>query len=558
MKLQILSDLYTETNRLFIAGSKFAQNDPRVMKYIPQLEKMGEKVPVMAKLAGKYIDLVKADSENSASALLGAGNFLYAVLATQGTVEVDGETVEPKLFITEIPKTQTPYSRLEPVISALTLSKSGRYEVVQNAFDEGLLNDFRLYGPLATALDDGYLELATFVCKNVILNIGSIMIPYLLETYNEQGKRGDAMRLELLGAFKYEDVEKLALSAVVNGSPMIAVEGVKILGINKNNEQYLLKLANDRKSAVREAAFIALIRMDSAEGKELMIKMLEGSKYKDAVEGAALCTDTAYVTKIVDLVSSHVDTPDKFEEVLPCLRNKNDDCVYDFYKKILGMNAYQKTVKDGAHAYNARYGSRVDSFIFDCLLENGTKKELEFFEELSYIDKKKEIPLLMMKYFQLATKFYSPEKIYDKFSGYYASSKNIGMMEMYFNSSAVMVDRYSDDAVKKFHKILDAKWTAHFVKKNDFVGIAAATYDRPSETKNLILKCVRKKIGKPKIDSGLEIAIGLILKKLDKEELKELSDALHREEKVNDRPNYAVARALSSIVTELDGRNEAN
>ena len=40
-----LYDLQQELNRLFIAGSKFAKNDPRLQKHIPILKKLGEKLP---------------------------------------------------------------------------------------------------------------------------------------------------------------------------------------------------------------------------------------------------------------------------------------------------------------------------------------------------------------------------------------------------------------------------------------------------------------------------------------------------------------------------------
>ena len=46
-----LYDLQQELNRLFIAGSKFAKNDPRLQKHVPILKKLGEKAPVFNKLA---------------------------------------------------------------------------------------------------------------------------------------------------------------------------------------------------------------------------------------------------------------------------------------------------------------------------------------------------------------------------------------------------------------------------------------------------------------------------------------------------------------------------
>ena len=53
MKIQVLSDLNTEINRLFVAGGKYAKGDARVAKLLPTLQKMGEKAPTMKRLAGR-------------------------------------------------------------------------------------------------------------------------------------------------------------------------------------------------------------------------------------------------------------------------------------------------------------------------------------------------------------------------------------------------------------------------------------------------------------------------------------------------------------------------
>lgn len=46
MKMQMLYDMQQEINRLFIAGSKFASGDPRLSRFVPVCERMGEKAPV--------------------------------------------------------------------------------------------------------------------------------------------------------------------------------------------------------------------------------------------------------------------------------------------------------------------------------------------------------------------------------------------------------------------------------------------------------------------------------------------------------------------------------
>jgi hypothetical protein len=460
--------LYDETNRLFIAGSKFAKNDPRVSKFIPALEKMGEKAPVMKLLAQKYNTLVDAVPESATEALLDAGGFLYSVLATQGETAVSGEISEDKPFITSFPKSQMPHSRIRPVADALTSSGQGHYNVVAEAYNAGVLDDFRLYAPLASALDHSYSELADFVGQRVIPRIGAVMIPYILSGYDgKSAKKSDVRRLELLDSLGYEGVEELARAAAENGGADVAAAGIRILGKNKDNEKYLIQLAGDKKSAVREAALAGLMRMDSSEGKELMLKTLGGAKYKSAVEAASLCADSAYSAKIVGVVRASFtkETADKFEDLLRSLRNKTDDVVYDFFKEILK---------------NKELPQHDQKLIFVYLIENGIEKGIGVFEEIWGKN-----PCAASYYFQLAKKFYTPDKLFKVFSKVYESSDN-DICYYYFGYLIDGVYR----KIGEMGEVLSPKWKKLFIKKNDVVGIAATTCGDPKETEKLLTKCL--------------------------------------------------------------------
>ena len=90
-----LYDLQQELNRLFIAGSKFAKNDPRLQKHVPILKKLGEKAPVFNKLAQEVESLLQVESTQAAEKLLNVATLLYSVLYTQGvTVEAEAQKSE--------------------------------------------------------------------------------------------------------------------------------------------------------------------------------------------------------------------------------------------------------------------------------------------------------------------------------------------------------------------------------------------------------------------------------------------------------------------------------
>lgn len=84
MRIQALYDLQQEIDRLYIAGSKFAKDDPRLAKQLPVLNKLGEKAPVFKKLAQNVEELIQSNALKSSEKLLDTGGLLYSVLYTQG------------------------------------------------------------------------------------------------------------------------------------------------------------------------------------------------------------------------------------------------------------------------------------------------------------------------------------------------------------------------------------------------------------------------------------------------------------------------------------------
>ncbi|MDR0196445.1 MAG: hypothetical protein LBI73_15100 [Myroides sp.] len=62
MKIPVLVDLQQEVNRLYIAGSKFAPNAPRLKKLVPTLDAMAQKAPVFKKLSENVTALIESNT----------------------------------------------------------------------------------------------------------------------------------------------------------------------------------------------------------------------------------------------------------------------------------------------------------------------------------------------------------------------------------------------------------------------------------------------------------------------------------------------------------------
>ena len=394
--MKILNDLYSEIKRLFIAGSKFAPGDMRISRLLPQLQKIGEKSPVIKRLADMTEDML--NSSQPEVALPDLGVFLLAIMNTQGNINIENLTEqENKPFFKELPITTVPYSALEPVITALTTTGQGRYETIKNAFESGNLNDFRLYSHIAKALDDKYAELADLI-RTIIKSIGEQMIPFILRDLDiKSKKKSDGARMELLDALNYEHITTLAEQALQEGSSITKVEALKILGRDSTHEELLLTYLEDRKSDVKEAALIGLIRMDSVKGYEKFLQILESKQFDSAIPAVKYCKNNNYIDQITNTIE------DKFK----VKSKKYDDNLY-------WLSA---AINDMGELYSHSIAVKIYERIFNTPPFN---TEYRFSEH----------------YFNQAKHVYTPEQICEVFLPYYSTNHyfNYDCMEIVLNS----------------------------------------------------------------------------------------------------------------------------
>lgn len=460
MKIQILEDLYNEVNRLFIAGSKFTKDDPRISKLIPVLRKMGEKSPVMNKLAEYAENLVACDSAESSRALLETGTFLYSVLSTQGSGEPDEGYVPDKLpvFEGELPAAKIPYLTLKPVIEALTESKSGRLEVVKDAYENGLTNDFRLYSPLSKSLGDKYAEIVNLVYEKIIPSIGRPMEARLLEDYDFKGGKADARRLSLLYGLKHEGVYALAEQAMAESSSDIQAAAINILKDKPENEEMLLSLAAGKKGDIREAALLALVKINSKNGKRLLLETLQSANYKSALDAASACEDKILVREMFEYIQEVLEVCkeekeekkktaniEKFGEIIRVLHNHEEKYIFDFYREVC-----------------------VHDKILPASIINGTASH----------------------YFSAAYKIYSPEEQYDTFLDLYAKD---------FLYHVTVYNIFSGADAR-----FDKRWLSAFIKKNDVYLVCAAMRAGDKEAVKYLVKYLEKGISGKKLQPDSE------------------------------------------------------
>jgi hypothetical protein len=287
MKFRPLYDLQQEINRLFIAGSKFAKNDPRLQKHAAIFNNLGEKSPVFKKIAEGIESLLNAESQDSPARLLEVSTLLYAVLYTQGeTADPDLQKTEPApLLSLEHVFTNKSYQALKPLITALTQQGEGRIHDVKTAFKYEPLNDFRVYHLLDAALADRYTELADYIEKTVIPAIGAPVIPYIIKNFNCEGTADDVRRFRILCKLNYPGIPEIVDRILAGKSIPLQTEAVKTLGNNPEHEELLTKFVGDRYKSIRLAAYEALgaLKTESAE-RTLVDLFISGKRKSDIAE----------------------------------------------------------------------------------------------------------------------------------------------------------------------------------------------------------------------------------------------------------------------------------
>jgi hypothetical protein len=286
-----LYDLQQELNRLFIAGSKFAKNDPRLQKYIPILKKLGEKAPVFNKLAQEVEALLQVESQQSAEKLLNVSTLLYSVLYTQGvTIQAEATKAlqEPNVSIADVNTTYS-YLQLKPVLQALTQSNSGRLEVLKDAFERGIFKDSRTFGYLSYALADKYTELADYVLQTIIPTCGQVMLPFLLSDFRLEDKTENVRRLRLLYQLKYAEMDSLTDKIFGESLPNLQAEAISIIAERKDKqtEDFIMSLTGDKNKLVREASYKALAILGTQRSIDKLLALYETNKAKGNAKALA-------------------------------------------------------------------------------------------------------------------------------------------------------------------------------------------------------------------------------------------------------------------------------
>ncbi|MEK3685618.1 HEAT repeat domain-containing protein [Paenibacillus sp. FSL R10-2736] len=287
MSTALLQELHQEIRRLYIAGSGLAAGDFRLKRLLPQFQQLGERAPVFKKLGEGVASLLEPDGAEEAAPgvqLQELTLLLESVLYTQGTTAVDG-TPGPLPALSFELKTNQPYRKIGAVQQALSTTGSGRYEIVIDAFKDGVFQDLRLLPPAVSALNDPYSELADFAMTDILPSYGPDIAGFLFESLDPAGGRSEVRKLEVIGKVGGDRYLEEMFRIAGSGSEDIRVAAMKWLAGHDQYVDALLEWTTDKKKAIREAAFSALAAGGSQQGGERLVEAFTAKKDREMVAG---------------------------------------------------------------------------------------------------------------------------------------------------------------------------------------------------------------------------------------------------------------------------------
>lgn len=311
MSIAVLVQTYEETRRLAIAGSAVAAGDFRLKKLVPQLAQAGQKAPIFAKVGEAVSRLVESDSKTSAASLLELTALIQAILYTQGATSVEGEWTPIETI--DIPRTTSHVSAraLKTLHEALTTKGSGRMEVVREAHESGVFEDFRSIGPALAAIDDPHPEIAEYVTEKILPTFGRAIVPELLAAFDPQGRLGQSRRLTLAHQLDPVATRPLVRRALDDGGKEVRIAAIACLGDSSEDLAFLLEQVKSKSKTkpkeAREAALSALGRLAAPEADQVLCEAIGGEDFALAVKPIGARRDAVVTSFLLEAAQEHFD-----------------------------------------------------------------------------------------------------------------------------------------------------------------------------------------------------------------------------------------------------------
>ena len=161
---------------------------------------------------------------------------------------------------------------LEPIITALTTTGSGRWEVLVEARKENpdIFLDYRILPKFIDGLGDGYSEIS-FMIGRWIMEYGKMMIEPLKKGFDPMGKSEMYLRFDIIADLAKEEENDFYLS-VINGEARkdIRKRAIRSLKYSEDNIDFLIELATTADKASKTDAIETLKTFKNPKAVEFL------------------------------------------------------------------------------------------------------------------------------------------------------------------------------------------------------------------------------------------------------------------------------------------------
>ena len=424
MSTALLQELNQEVRRLYIAGSELAAGDFRLKRLLPQFQQLGERAPVFKRLGKGIHALIEPETgkeTQSAQLLQDLNQLLSSVLHTQGTTASEGD-FSPLDHQPVTLSSHLSFRKLSAVQTALTTTGSGRYEIIEEAWKEGLFRDIRLVYLAIEALNDPYVEIGELAANHILPAYGPEINPFLMESFSAEGGKVESRKLKVMAKTGGDGVMELIRQSAESGSDEVRCTAIKLLARYDEYEADLIEWSKSKKKVIREAAYDAL----AENGSDPAVKRLyEASKGKDKeLVNPALgrCHSSLLTDWLVRDMSAELQSisevqgdKQKLEDIwinvkrnLWALHDKQSPELEEVYRNVLQQ--YSLYIKTLGWVYLMReaviYMNRVDSDEARELLRQNAENDIEHYRNnSSYVG----------EVFQKAARVLPPDRVYKQY-----------------------------------------------------------------------------------------------------------------------------------------------
>ncbi|MFE4711740.1 HEAT repeat domain-containing protein [Paenibacillus sp. NPDC056722] len=457
MSTALLQELNQELRRLYIAGSDLAAGDFRLKRLLPQFQQLGERSPVFKRLGEGISSLVEqAEEQGAASAVklqdlaLLLGSILYTQGSTAPLAEPDKLASRPILL-----KTNLSYRKLAEVQQALSTTGSGRYEIVKDAYEQGVFQDLRLLPAAIAALRDPYSELAEFARDAILPAYGKPITAFLLKDFDPSGGKSESRKLHVIERVSGAEQMDFICQAAENGSDEVRTTAIRLLAGYTGYEAALLNFSMEKKKPIREAAFRALAASETVQAADRLYEAFSGKDIELAA--SALSESERLDARIVrDFAADLEKTPEikgdkKREESLRTRLNHYQLAVVGKYSE--GLTEIYSSILQQHSLYTSLGWIELVDWAANYISSLNTPEGLALIQE---VEKKNH--RYLPHAFQLAFRLWSPAVLYEQYAEPLANQPDATPDKGTKQREQKLLQVIEDMVVQRAYQMYDAVW----------------------------------------------------------------------------------------------------